>query len=244
MKSERTTDQDAFIARLLPEAVTLDRSKTLSTQIYQLLRDAIVTMALQPNDMIFERAIVEALDVSRTPVREALLQLAREELVLIAAQSGTFVAPVKREQFVESALIRKVLETAAIRRAAEIISARELEQLHDIHDAHRRAIDRGNTVAAIACDNAFHAAVSAAARLPRVLQLVELVRAPIDRVRHVTVRDPVVAKVTLAQHQAVLDALEQHDPDEAESALHEHLDDAFARQQRAYDENVALFGGQ
>ncbi|KER66550.1 transcriptional regulator [Burkholderia cepacia] len=242
MKSERTT-QDTFIARLIPADFTLDRSQALSVQIHALLRDAIVTMTLLPNDVIYERAIAEALGVSRTPVREALLQLAREELVLIAAQSGTFVAPVKREQFVESALIRKVLETAAIRRAAEVISARELEQLHDIQDAHRRAIERGNAVAAIACDNAFHATVSAAARLPRVQQLVEIVRAPIDRVRHVTVRDPIVGEVTLAQHQKVLDALERHDPDAAERALHEHLDDAYARQQRAYDQHVGLFEG-
>ncbi|AXF23314.1 GntR family transcriptional regulator [Burkholderia pyrrocinia] len=242
MKSERTA-QDTFIARLIPADFTLDRSQALSAQVHALLRDAIVTMTLQPNDVIYERAIADALGVSRTPVREALLQLAREELVLIAAQSGTFVAPVKREQFVESALIRKVLETAAIRRAAEVISPRELEQLHDIQEAHRRAIARGNAVAAIACDNAFHATVSAAARLPRVQQLVEIVRAPIDRVRHVTVRDPIVGEVTLAQHQKVLDALERHDADAAERALHEHLDDAYARQQRAYDEHVALFEG-
>jgi GntR family transcriptional regulator, rspAB operon transcriptional repressor len=237
-------EPNAFIARVLPADFTLDRAKPLSTQLYQLLRDAIVTMTLQPDDVISERALTDALGISRTPVREALLQLAREELVRIAAQSGTFVAPVKREQFVESALIRKVLETASIRRAAEIITTRELEQLQDIQDAHRRAIERNNAVAAIACDNAFHATVCAAARLPRVQQLVELARAPIDRVRHVTVRDPVVADVTLRQHQKVLEALERRDPDAAELALLEHLDDAFARQQAAYDANVELFEGR
>ncbi|WP_414449474.1 GntR family transcriptional regulator [Burkholderia sp. 22PA0099] len=243
MKSELSV-QDAFVAQLIPVDFALDRAQALSGQVHALLRDAIVTMTLHPNDVIYERAIAEALGVSRTPVREALLQLAREELVLIAAQSGTFVAPVRREQFVESALIRKVLETAAIRRAAEVIGQHELDQLHDIQDAHRRAIARDNAVAAIACDNAFHAGVSAAARLPRVQQLVEFVRAPIDRVRHVTVRDPVVGEVTLAQHQKVLDALARHDADAAERALHEHLDDAYARQQQAYDAHVALFEGE
>lgn len=242
--TEDRNEPDAFVARLLPADFTLDRSKALSTQLYQLLRDAIVTMTLQPDDVVFERALADALGISRTPVREALLQLAREELVRIAAQSGTFVAPVKREQFAESALIRQVLEIASIRRAADIISTRELEQLHDIQEAHRRAIERNNAVAAIACDNAFHATVCTAARLPRVQQLVEFARAPIDRVRHVTVRDPVVADVTLKQHQRVLDALEKHDADAAEQALREHLDDAFRRQQAAYDANVALFEGR
>lgn len=242
--TEDRNEPGEFVSRLLPAEFKLDRSKGLAAQLYRLLRDAIVTMALQPEDVIFERALAEALGISRTPVREALLQLSREELVRIAAQSGTFVAPVTREQFAESALIRKALETASIRRAAEIITVRELEQLHDIQDAHRRAIGRNNAVAAISCDNAFHAAVCVAARLPRVQQLVELSRAPIDRVRHVTVRDPVVAKVTLSQHQKVLEALEKHDPDAAERALHEHLDDAYVRQQSAYDANVELFGGR
>jgi GntR family transcriptional regulator, rspAB operon transcriptional repressor len=242
MNPERN-DPDLFISRLLPRDYTLDRSKPLSSQVYWVLREAIVTMALLPNDAVFERAIAETLGISRTPIREALLQLAREELVTIAAQSGTYVAPVKREQFVESALIRKVLETAAIRRAAQVITERELAQLLDTHEAHRRAIERGDSVAAIMHDNAFHTTVSGAARLPKVQQLVALVRAPIDRVRHVTVRDPVVAEVTLIQHKAVLEALAARDPDAAERALHAHLDDAFERQQIAFDENIALFEG-
>lgn len=244
LMTENRNEPAAFVARLLPADFTLDRANALSAQLYQLLREAIVTMTLQPDDVIFERALADALGISRTPVREALLQLSREELVRIAAQSGTFVAPVKREQFAESALIRKVLETASIRRAAEIITTRELEQLHDIQEAHRRAIERNNPVAAISCDNAFHATVCAAARLPRVQQLVELARAPIDRVRHITVRDPVVADATLKQHQKVLEALEQHDPDAAERALCDHLDDAFERQQAAYDANIGLFQGR
>ncbi|WP_237179700.1 FCD domain-containing protein [Paraburkholderia sacchari] len=116
--------------------------------------------------------------------------------------------------------------------------------MHDIQEAHRRAIERNNAVASIACDNAFHATVCAAAPLPRLQQLVEFARAPIDRVRHVTVRDPAVADLTLKQHQKILEALEQLDPDAAERALRDHLDDAYARQQAAYDANVELFPGR
>jgi DNA-binding GntR family transcriptional regulator len=200
-------------------------------------------MAVLPSDVIFERALSETLGVSRTPVREALQRLAREELVTIAAQSGTFVAPVRREQFTESALIRRVLESASIRRAAELITARELDTLRDIHEMHRRAIERGDPVEAIRQDNGFHAIVSAAARLPKVLELIELVRAPIDRVRYVTAREPEEGAMTLTQHQRVLEALVQHDPDAAERALLAHLDDALLRQQRVFDEHVELFEG-
>jgi GntR family transcriptional regulator, rspAB operon transcriptional repressor len=242
--TENRNSPHAFVARLMSLDFELDRSNALSVQVYQLLRQAIVTMTLQPEDVIFDRTLAEALDVSRTPVREALLQLSREELVRIAAQSGTFVAPVMREQFAESALIRKVLETASIRRAAEIITPAELDQLADIQEAHRRAIARENAVAAIRCDNDFHAVVCAAAKLKRVQQLIELASAPIDRVRHVAVRDPVVATVTLEQHEVILEALFRHDPDGAEQALRDHLDDAFARQQVAYDENFSLFQGR
>lgn len=243
MKSPRN-DPDAFIARLFPAGHAIDRSSVLSSQIYTVLREGIITMALRPDDQIYERVIADTLGVSRTPIREALQRLARDELVLIAAQSGTYVAPVRREQFVESALIRKVLETAGIRHAAAMIGQRELQELRDIHLAHRRAIEFKDAVAAIAYDNAFHAKVSAAAQLPKVLSLVELVRAPIDRVRHVTVRDPVVGDVTLRQHEAILRALEQHDPVAAEAALQAHLDDAFERQMAAFERNRAMFEGE
>jgi len=243
MKSYRT-DADDFIARLLPTGYVIDRSKPLSGQLYDLLREAIVTMVLQPREIVFERALSETLGISRTPVREALLQLASEGLVLIAAQSRTYVAPVEREQFIESVFIRKVLEIASIRRAAEIITEEELEQLTDIHEAHRRAIKRGNSVAAIRHDIAFHTVINQAARLPQLQKLVALVRAPIDRVRHIAVRDPSVAKATLSQHRAVLDALLTHDPLAAELALTEHLEDAFARQQKVFDEKSHIFTGQ
>jgi GntR family transcriptional regulator, rspAB operon transcriptional repressor len=242
MKSERD-DPEQFIARVLPHSASLDRAQPLSLQIYELLREAIITMAVLPADVIFERALSETLGISRTPVREALQQLAREELVTIAAQSGTFVAPVRREQFAEGALIRRVLESASIRRAAEMITARELDALHDIHEVHRRAVDRGDSVDAIRQDNRFHAAVGAAARLPKVLQLIDLVRAPIDRVRYVTAREPEEGKTTLAQHQRVLEALSQHDPDAAERELLAHLDDALLRQQRVFDQHIELFEG-
>lgn len=242
MKPDRN-DPQAFVSRVLGADPVLDRSKPLPAQIYHLLRNAIVTMQLNPMDVIFERVLAETLGISRTPVREALLQLAREDLVLIAAQSGTYVAPVRREQFVESAMIRRVLETASIRHAAEIITDRDIEQLRTIHDAHKRAISRGDAVAAIAYDNAFHETVSRAAKLPKVSQLVALARAPIDRVRHITVRDPAVGEETLAQHERVLAALAQRDPDAAEVALRDHLDEAFERQQREFDARAALFSG-
>ncbi|OXC74325.1 GntR family transcriptional regulator [Caballeronia sordidicola] len=242
MKADRN-DAQQFIARLLPPGYAIDRSKGLSVQLYELLRQAIVTMVLQPKEVIYDRAISDTLGISRTPVREALLQLAREELVVIAAQSSTYVAPVLREQFIESAFIRKVLETASIRRAAEIITEKELEQLKDIHEAHRRAIKRGNSVAAIRHDNEFHALVSQAARLPKVQQLVEVVRAPIDRVRHITVRDPKVGEATLRQHQKILDTLIKHDPAAAEKALIDHLEDAFTWQQKAFDAKAQMFAG-
>jgi GntR family transcriptional regulator, rspAB operon transcriptional repressor len=242
MKSDRN-DPSQFVARVLPSGYVLDRSRPLSSQIYRLVREAVVTMQLHPMDVIFERVLAEMLGISRTPVREALLQLAREELVLIAAQSGTFVAPVRRDQFIESALIRRVLETASIRRAAEIIEYKEIEQLRTIHDAHRRAVARDDAIAAIFHDNAFHATVTGAARLPKVSQLVEMARAPIDRVRHITVRDPSVGQMTLSQHQAVLDALVSHDADAAERALQAHLDEAFERQQKEFDARIELFEG-
>lgn len=236
-------DPTQFLARLMASGSALDRAQALSPQIYELLRQAIVTMALEPNDVIYERAIAEEFGISRTPVREALLRLSREELVVIVAQSGTFVAPVKRDQFIESAFIRTTLETAMVGRAAEIITDAEIDQLHDIYEAHRRAIQRENWVAAIRKDHEFHSTIGRAARLPKMLQMQELVRVPIDRVRHIAVREGIVAKVTLLQHEKILDALGKRDPLAAQAALREHLDDAFARQLQVFDDRTELFEG-
>src|SRR5262249_32497854 len=100
----------AAISTALPNPAQIDRGEPIPEQVYALLRQSIITMRLPPGAVIIEKQITAQLAISRTPVRDALRQLADEGLINVKPQSGTFVALIDRQQLVEGRLIRRALE--------------------------------------------------------------------------------------------------------------------------------------
>ncbi|HZT19629.1 MAG TPA: GntR family transcriptional regulator, partial [Dongiaceae bacterium] len=73
----------------LPEGARIDRAAPIPDQVYRLLRQAILSLRMAPGSVIVEKEITERLGISRTPVRDAIRQLADERLVEVKPQSGT-----------------------------------------------------------------------------------------------------------------------------------------------------------
>src|SRR5262245_38429572 len=91
----------------LADDAGIDRAQPIPDQVYRLLRQSIITLRLPPGATIIEKQITDHLGISRTPVRDALRQLADEGLVNVKPQSGTFVALIDRQQLEEGRLIRR-----------------------------------------------------------------------------------------------------------------------------------------
>ena len=94
------------------------RQARASRQVYQALREAIITAQLAPGQRISENRLAERLAVSRTPVREALIRLQDERFVQIVPQLGTFVTRISSAAVEDAQFIREALECAAVRIAA------------------------------------------------------------------------------------------------------------------------------
>src|SRR4030095_3206198 len=88
----------------------LDPARSYTAQVHDQLREAIVRGALPPRTALWEATIAKRIDVSRTPVREALAQLADEQMVQIYRQVGTIVAPVRISLLEEGRFVRSTLE--------------------------------------------------------------------------------------------------------------------------------------
>ena len=98
--------------------VRFDADKTLVSQIFEIIRRLIITVRLRPGQKISENDISEELTASKNPVREALIRLEDAGLVTIVPKSGTFVAPIRVNRYIDACFIRLQLETGAVRRAA------------------------------------------------------------------------------------------------------------------------------
>lgn len=217
------TDNPNVLTELLHGA-SLDRAVPLRDQIYTLVRKAIVTGKLAPGAPINEVAIAAELGISRTPVREAVKKVSDEGLVRVLAQNGTFVADIQRKQVEEAYIIRIALELESIRRAAEVISPSQIQDLEDIVGAHETAFKRARYDAAILRDDDFHRTIAEVNDFAMLWKVVDISKAQMDRCRLLTLPSPGAGHQTIAQHRTILDALARNDPEASMSALKTHLD--------------------
>jgi DNA-binding GntR family transcriptional regulator len=217
------------VASPLPADAQIDRGQPIPEQVYRLLRQAIITLRLPPGATIIEKQITDQLGISRTPVRDALRQLADEGLVTVKPQSGTFVALIDRLQLEEGRIIRRALEIEAVKRAAGRVDEAAIERLTDLLALQERAGKRNNYEDFIAYDDQFHRAINELSGLPRLWRVISGAKAQLDRVRHLSAPIPGQSARVLAQHRAVVAALARHDPEASIRALGHHLDDAYDR---------------
>ena len=205
----------------------LDRSRPLRDQIYPLVRGLILSGIIRPGEVIDEKAIAAQLEVSRTPVREAVKRLSDEHLVDVVAQSGTKASKMDRKAIEESFLIRRALEMESAAQAAAHMGQDHADRLHDILARHERAVEKRHFAEAIARDDEFHHAITEISDLPRLWSTIEISKAQLDRCRHMMLPRTGQAEATLEQHREIIRALNSRDPAKAAAAMKAHLDAAW-----------------
>ena len=208
---------------------------SVTTAVTDQLRRAIVTLALKPGESLDKGAICERLGVSRFPVSEALARLQAEGLVEIMPQRGSMVSRVRIGDVVEYMLIRRALESEAVRALASRHDPELIERLERNLADQARAAKRGDREAFHAHDLAFHDMLFDAMQFDRVRAVIEQARANLDRAR-LLILDPRRLSMTHAEHKAIADAIASGDADDAAAAMRTHIDKVtgellvFARQ--------------
>jgi DNA-binding GntR family transcriptional regulator len=179
------------------------------------LRNRILTGRLRAGTRVDLDALTEEFGISRTPVREALLELSYEGLVSVAPRSGITVIGVTPDDAVDNFAVLATLAGKAAEWAATRITADELAELRDL----AAAIDTADDV--VAANRRFHRAVNRAARSPRLLTFLR------HAVRMVPTNYfelfPEQEQTSRADHAALLDALERRDAAAARTIAEAHI---------------------
>lgn len=201
----------------------------LSDQVYGELRRAIVTGALVPNTPIQEPAIATHFGVSRTPVREALLRLRDDGLVIIRKQAGTFVAPIDPKRVEEGMLVRESLEPRIVEVATDQLSEQQLADLAAETSSMADAIVSKDRHRFIEADDRFHRILIDACRFDHIADIIHRVNAQLDRVRYLGASEPVRARTAVREHRALIDCLRKKDPAGSADLLRRHLEQAWVQ---------------
>lgn len=216
-------DSPVELTKLL-SGVALTSEESMVSQIHRVLLDLIVSLKLQPGQLVSEKEVAESLSASKTPVREALIRLENSGLVKIVPKSGSYVTPISISAYIEGCFIRVQLETGAVRRAATRCDANAQDKLNSIIEQQASALDAEKYEDFFALDQALHFAFFEIAGVPGVWQMLNRTQSDVNRVRHLKRinkirRGPAVLK----QHIKIVEALSSGDSDASERALIEHI---------------------
>lgn len=222
------TSQDLDIgASLLPFGLTLDRSLSVAEQIYESLRDAIVTIRLLPGTALSENRICRQFGVSRTPARAAVLRLAEEGLIDVYPQQGSVVSLIRLSRMEASRFVRRSLETSILLEAAAVWTPAMSRETRDIVEAQRHAIAAGALDVFYREDMRFHQTLCLCAGRPEVWATIAQAIAGLGRLVRLTYQ-PERLPAVLVEHTAILDSLDAGDTEMAVCRLQFHLNQMFA----------------
>ena len=195
----------------------------LHEDVVSRLRNILLDGEIPPGARIPERELCARLQISRTPLREALKVLAAEGLVLLLPHRGSRAAKLTNKDVQDLFEVCQGLEALAGELACERVSDEELAAISKVHAAMARHYQNKDLQAYYVCNRQIHEAIVEAARNPVLLALYESVTARIRRARYVTPMTPPRWAVALQEHEAILNALLRRDGVGLAHILHAHL---------------------
>ena len=196
---------------------------SLSQRVYASLREAILTLALHPGDILRKPEVCEILGVSRSPVGEAVARLERENLVSVVPQAGTYVTRFSLNEIREGAFLREALELAAVEMVARTVTEDQLVLLRRTLRLQAALIQDHDLAGFYKSDAEMHELILGFTGFRRLPMLADASWVHVNRARHLILPHPGRVEATLAEHQAIVAALEARDPVAARTATRVHL---------------------
>lgn len=203
----------------------LEKEKNENSRNYVLrvLTENIIDMELPPGSLVSENDISVKLNVSRTPVREAIIELSKQELIDVYPQRGSYVSKLDYELIEETRFMRLVLEKSVLELACEQgISEETLLKLRQNVSMSQYYLENSQRDQLLAMDNEFHRLIFESVNKTRIYQILKLQMIHFDRLRSLTMQSIKDIK-TVEDHENILYALERKDSELACMMITRHL---------------------
>ena len=223
---------------MTPIQMTAEQNKkheprTIATKdVYLTLREMILSFELYPGSRVTETELADLFQVSRTPVREALLRLENEGHLTIRPKQGCFIKQIDIDELSEYYKVRTALEKAAIEDACNHMSREELERLLKLWDPAKRP-KRLSASAMEEKDESFHIALALGGGNSTLVRYLQDVNDHIRIIRRVDFQDPERIQRTYQEHHEILLAILDREMVKARALMGQHI-------QRSQDAAKAL----
>ena len=201
----------------------LDRSRQVAVQVHEILKERILTVALEPGTVLSRATLMEEFGVSQTPVRDALLRLQEDGLVDIFPQYATRVSRIDVDHARQAQFLRLSVELEAVRRLSSISSKDTAEALERVLRQQEAVADPSTYDKFDALDREFHRVLYEHSGNALLWKVIRQQSVHLDRLRRLNL--PMEGKIQslLQEHHAIVDAIRSGDERAAVSALRKHL---------------------
>ena len=189
---------------------------------FRTLKENIIHLELEPGSMVSENELAMQMGLSRTPVREALMSLAKVKLIEVYPQRGSAVAPIDYDLVEEATFMRGVLEASVVEISCECASNEQKVALEENVALQERYLAEGRMEALMQLDNELHHMLFIAARKEQTWEMLSGFTVHFDRVRRMALDAPRNDR-NVADHRAIVQAVVNGNAKEARRAMELHL---------------------
>ncbi len=202
--------------------------KSLGHDVFEYLKNAIIDQTIEPGERLVESKIADMLGISRTPLREALHKLEREDWIEKIPSGGFRVVTLTQEDIEQTFGIRSVLEAYAARLAAENCRDKDLVPLEKKMKEYQTCLesdlkknkDRDKLQK---INTEFHDLLYALSKSPKLIKMINLLRAQISRFRQIILKHDEFAQTSNDDHVNMLEAIKNRDGKAVEQLVRAHI---------------------
>jgi DNA-binding GntR family transcriptional regulator len=222
MKGTKTGAQKAA-EKPLKGIKAVDKSLPVGQIAYSLLKEAIVRGDLHPGQRLVESRLSSQMMISRIPTREAIKKLEQDGLVEKLQKGGFIVKNPSKEEIEETFGIRAVLEGYAAALATQNMDRATVKRLEDTLESYREALKQRDTAQMMRLDAQLDDIIFGASPNKKLRELIGNFRDFISRYRRVLLTCLDYAAISLSDHEKIVGAIKEGEPEKAEEFMRRHL---------------------
>jgi len=193
---------------------------------YRVIRENLINMQLKPGSMISEQDIANELNLSRTPVHEALQELAKTQIVEVLPQRGSLVNLIDMKLVDEAVFMRSTIESALTEEACKIATEADIQSLEENVTLQEFYLQKNSIEKILELDNAFHQIMYKITNKMLCHEIVQQMNIHLDRYRELKLHTVDPSSV-IEEHKQILDAFKSKDGKKVKDLIMEHLNRTY-----------------
>ncbi len=210
------------------------RKETVEQKVYHLIKNAILNRQIAPGNQLFENAIAEKVNASRTPIRSAIMKLESEGLVNVIPNKGAFIVQPTIEEMVQAFEMRKTLEEMAIHKGFSNLAADEVKQLKQLLNEMKSAYMERDIVPYQEKNNAFHLLLANASGNSYLIEFMKKILSQITiyMVLYDVFNGKANEEQDMLEHEQMIQYIEKGEEENLRVLLLQHLDNSLTKLQQ------------